>query len=79
MEINSNLRITPTYLSFHMSMIGKHIVYKGRYICKSAAYWGIRSGSIKISEIGIGDKPGWINGEMINHPEYVLWLMGVKY
>lgn len=68
-----------SYMDFHKRHMGKYIVFRGRVICRSAAYWGLMSGGITERELEVKDKPGWSDGVMVNHPEYLLWFINLNY
>jgi len=71
--------IPNNYFDFHNYAKGKCIIRNGHILCKSEAFWGLKSRRIKKKELKLIDKPGWFDGEMNNHPRYILWLMETQF
>jgi hypothetical protein len=63
------------FLSFFSMFRGIQMYYRGRPICKAAAFWGIVAGRINpTSELVYVGKPGWERGQLTNSKTYQRWI-----
>ena len=69
------------YREFSHENAGKKFQHRktGKAIMKSAAYWAISSGRLRLSELLVSDRPGWKDGKLINDAQYIDYLQKIKY